>query len=116
MSKINFRKSRIKKKYWIKFRKSSIILFLQKYFGCPELGENKAPLKTYLYLLFQNCFLTQKKFWIQVQEVGKIIQVLEFYFFKYSKVSKTNFKVKGLVVEWKLAARKSFESQLDIDL
>ena len=38
------------------------------------------------------------------------------FLFNYSKVSKMNFKVKGSVFEWKLAARKSFESQLDIDL
>ena len=62
MSKINFRKSKIKKKYQIKFKKSSVILFLQKDFVCLELGENRAPLKTHLYLLFQNCFLTQTKF------------------------------------------------------
>ena len=51
MSKINFRKYGIKKKYRIKFKNLSVILFLQKYFGCPELGKNRAPLKTYLYLL-----------------------------------------------------------------
>ena len=33
-------------------------------------------------------------------------------FLKYSKVAKTNFKTKGLVVEWKLAAMKSFEKFL----
>ena len=32
ISKINFKKSRIKKKYWVKFKKSSVILVLQKDF------------------------------------------------------------------------------------
>ena len=40
---------------------SSGILFLQKALMCPELGENRAPLKARLYLLFQNGFLTQMK-------------------------------------------------------
>ena len=30
-------------------------------------------------------------------------------FLKCSKVAKMNFKTKGSVIEWKLAARKSFE-------
>ena len=42
MTKINFKKSRIKEKYRIKFKKSSVILFLQKYFRCLKLGENRA--------------------------------------------------------------------------
>ena len=58
---IFFKKPIIEEKYWIQFKKSSGILFLQKYFGCSELGENGASLKTCLYLLFQNGFLTQKK-------------------------------------------------------
>ena len=62
MSKIKFKKFRINKKYRIKFKKSYIILFLQKEFVCPEFGENRALQKTHLYLLFQNCFLTQTKF------------------------------------------------------
>ena len=33
-------------------------------------------------------------------------------FLKYSEVADTNFKSKGLVVEWKLAARKSFEKMI----
>ena len=61
MSKINFKKSRIWEKYQIKFKKSSVILFLQKDLRCLELGENRAPLKTHSYLLFRNCFLTQMK-------------------------------------------------------
>ena len=61
MSKINFKKSIIKEKYQIKFKKSFVILFLEKDFGCPKLGENKALLKTRLYILFHNFFLTQTK-------------------------------------------------------
>ena len=49
VSNINFKKPRIEEKYWIKFKKSSGILFLQKGLGCPELGENGAPLKTHLF-------------------------------------------------------------------
>ena len=41
--KINFKKFRIKEKYRIKFKKSFHILFLQKHFGCLEVGENRAP-------------------------------------------------------------------------
>ena len=41
----------------------------------------------------------------------KIILVLEF-FKKYFEVAETNFKDKGLVIEWKLAARKSFEKMI----
>ena len=54
MSKINFKKPRIKDKYRIKFKKPSVFLFLQKVLECPELGESRAHLKTYLYLLFHN--------------------------------------------------------------
>ena len=41
MSNINSKKPRIEEKYWIKFKNSSVILFLQKDLECPELGENK---------------------------------------------------------------------------
>ena len=61
MSNINFKKPIIEEKYWIKFKKLSGILFFQKGLGCPELGENEAPLKTHLYFLSQNCFLIQTK-------------------------------------------------------
>ena len=61
VSNINFKKPRIAKKYLIKFKKSYDILFWQKDLGYLELGENKAPPKTHLYLLFQNGFLTQTK-------------------------------------------------------
>ena len=59
MSKINFKKPRIEEKYWIKFKKLSGILILQKDLECQELGENRSPIKTRLYILFQNGFLTQ---------------------------------------------------------
>ena len=42
VSKINFKKPKIEEKYWIKFKKSSGIFYLQKDLGCPELGENEA--------------------------------------------------------------------------
>ena len=58
---INFKKPIIEEKYRINFKKLCGILFLQKDLGCPELGENRAPLKTHSYLLFRNCFLTQMK-------------------------------------------------------
>ena len=51
MSKINFKKSKINKKYLIKYKKSSVILCLQKDFGYLELGKNRALLKTHLYIL-----------------------------------------------------------------
>ena len=31
---------------------------------------------------------------------------------KYSEVAETNFKAKGSMIEWKLAARKSFEKMI----
>ena len=76
MSNINFKKPIIEKKYLIKFEKFYDILFFQKDLGYPELGENRAPLKTRLYLLFQNGFLIQMKLKIQFKEVRKVIQVL----------------------------------------
>ena len=79
VSNINFKKPKIEKKYLIKFKKFYDILFFQKDLGYPELGENRAPLKTRLYLLFQNGFLTQTKLQIQVQEVRKVIEVLEIF-------------------------------------
>ena len=51
MSKINFKKSKIKKKYWIKFKKLSVILFLEKDYGCLELGENRA-LQKLIYIFY----------------------------------------------------------------
>ena len=60
MSKINFKKSRIKKKY--QNLKVICYFIFTKNFGCPEPGEHRALLKTHLYVIFQNCFLTQKKF------------------------------------------------------
>ena len=33
----------MEKKYQIKIKKPSNYLFLQKHFGCPELGENRIP-------------------------------------------------------------------------
>ena len=43
VSKINFKKPRIKEKYQIKFKMSFVILFLQKNLMCLELDENRAP-------------------------------------------------------------------------
>ena len=43
LSKINFKKSKIKEKYRIKFKKSCVISFLQKNLERPELGESRAP-------------------------------------------------------------------------
>ena len=71
-------------------KKSSSILFFPKDLGCPELCENRVPLKTHLYLLSQNDFLTQTKPQIQVQEVRKVIKFLEI-FYRYPKVVKMNF-------------------------
>ena len=59
MSNINFKKPRIDKNYLMEFKISPGILYLQRDLGCLELGENGAPLKTRLYLLFYNGFLTQ---------------------------------------------------------
>ena len=52
MSNINFKKPRIDKHYLMEFKISPGILYLQRDLGCLELGENGAPLKTRLYLLF----------------------------------------------------------------
>ena len=38
-----------------------VFYFCKKDLECPELGENGAPLKTHLYFLFRNYFLTQTK-------------------------------------------------------
>ena len=104
--KINFKKPIIEEKYWIKFKKLSGILFFQKGLGCPELGENEAPLKTHLYFLFRNCFLTQKTLNSSSRSKESHTSFGNF-FKKYSKVSVTNFNTKGLVVARKLAARKN---------
>ena len=52
MSNINFKKPRIDKNYLMEFKNSPGILYLQRDLECLELGENGAPLKTRLYLLF----------------------------------------------------------------
>ena len=95
----------LRKKYWIKFKNSSGILFLQKVIRYPELGENEAPLKTHLYFLFRNCFLTQKTLNSSSRSKESHTSFGNF-FKKYSKVSVTNFNTKGLVVARKLATRK----------
>ena len=52
MPKINFKKPRIKKNIESNLKSHFLFYFYKKDLGCPELGENKAPLKTHLHLLF----------------------------------------------------------------
>ena len=69
----------LKKNIKANLKSHPLFYFCKKYLECPKLGENRSHLKTRLYLQFQNGFLTQMKLKIQVQEIGKVIQVLKFF-------------------------------------